>query len=182
MASQPTQQNEETSFTPEAVVHVVQQNHQDPQPINNHVFSNSHLNQSNGTEEDEWGESVDPVKITPTYGVAPLASHDEESFNTSSLNHQQQTYEQQVDYNQQQQTVQYESEVNGAYNEHHNQQQEQPAEQQTTTYASENGVTAVALYDYQAADEDEISFDPNDIITNIEQVRSFKLFQKEQDI
>ena len=32
------------------------------------------------------------------------------------------------------------------------------------------GVTAVALYDYQAAAEDEISFDPNDIITNIEMV------------
>ena len=31
-------------------------------------------------------------------------------------------------------------------------------------------MTAVALYDYQAAAEDEISFDPNDIITNIEMV------------
>ena len=34
----------------------------------------------------------------------------------------------------------------------------------------DNGVTAIALYDYQAAAEDEISFDPNDIITNIEMV------------
>ena len=32
------------------------------------------------------------------------------------------------------------------------------------------GVTALALYDYQAAADDEISFDPNDIITNIEMV------------
>ncbi|XP_031735933.1 src substrate cortactin-like, partial [Anarrhichthys ocellatus] len=32
------------------------------------------------------------------------------------------------------------------------------------------GVTAVALYDYQAAGEDEISFDPDDIITNIEMI------------
>merc|ERR1711936_524026 len=32
------------------------------------------------------------------------------------------------------------------------------------------GVSAIALYDYQADAEDEISFDPNDIITNIEVV------------
>merc|ERR1711936_29554 len=32
------------------------------------------------------------------------------------------------------------------------------------------GVSAIALYDYQADAEDEISFDPNDIITNIEMV------------
>merc|ERR1712083_962256 len=33
-----------------------------------------------------------------------------------------------------------------------------------------HGVTAIALYDYQAAADDEISFDPNDVITNIEMV------------
>ena len=33
-----------------------------------------------------------------------------------------------------------------------------------------HGVTATALYDYQAAADDEISFDPNDVITNIEMV------------
>ncbi|KAG8232399.1 hypothetical protein J437_LFUL016177 [Ladona fulva] len=32
------------------------------------------------------------------------------------------------------------------------------------------GLTARALYDYQAADATEISFDPNDIITNIDQI------------
>lgn len=31
-------------------------------------------------------------------------------------------------------------------------------------------IKAIALYDYQASAEDEISFDPNDIITHIEQV------------
>merc|ERR1712079_45191 len=31
-------------------------------------------------------------------------------------------------------------------------------------------ITAVALYDYQAMAEDEISFDPNDMITNIEMI------------
>lgn len=33
-----------------------------------------------------------------------------------------------------------------------------------------SGLSAVALYDYQAADSDEISFDPDDIITNIEMI------------
>ncbi len=37
------------------------------------------------------------------------------------------------------------------------------------------GVKATALYDYQAAAEDEISFDPGDVITNIEMVR-YKYF------
>lgn len=34
-----------------------------------------------------------------------------------------------------------------------------------------DGYTAVALYDYQAAADDEISFDPDDVITNIEMVQ-----------
>ncbi|XP_026870278.2 src substrate cortactin isoform X4 [Electrophorus electricus] len=37
-------------------------------------------------------------------------------------------------------------------------------------YGEDLGVTAVALYDYQAAGDDEISFDPDDIITNIEMI------------
>ena len=36
-----------------------------------------------------------------------------------------------------------------------------------------SGLTAVALYDYQAADDDEISFNPDDVITHIEQVFPF---------
>lgn len=32
------------------------------------------------------------------------------------------------------------------------------------------GLSAIALYDYQAADSDEISFDPDEIITNIEMI------------
>uniref|UniRef100_A0A915PY96 SH3 domain-containing protein n=1 Tax=Setaria digitata TaxID=48799 RepID=A0A915PY96_9BILA len=35
---------------------------------------------------------------------------------------------------------------------------------------SSTGLTAVAIYDYQKQDDDEISFDPDDIITNIDQV------------
>ncbi|XP_045460451.1 src substrate cortactin-like [Harmonia axyridis] len=34
----------------------------------------------------------------------------------------------------------------------------------------DTGITAIALYDYQAAAEDEISFDPDDTITHIEQI------------
>ncbi|XP_039327470.1 src substrate cortactin isoform X3 [Saimiri boliviensis] len=37
-------------------------------------------------------------------------------------------------------------------------------------YGNHLGITAVALYDYQAAGDDEISFDPDDIITNIEMI------------
>lgn len=33
-----------------------------------------------------------------------------------------------------------------------------------------SGQCARALFDYEAADDTEISFDPNDIITNIDQI------------
>uniref|UniRef100_A0A8C7UJY0 SH3 domain-containing protein n=1 Tax=Oncorhynchus mykiss TaxID=8022 RepID=A0A8C7UJY0_ONCMY len=45
-----------------------------------------------------------------------------------------------------------------------------PAPAATYEYGEDLGVTAVALYDYQAAGDDEISFDPDDIITNIETI------------
>uniref|UniRef100_A0AAY4DY74 SH3 domain-containing protein n=1 Tax=Denticeps clupeoides TaxID=299321 RepID=A0AAY4DY74_9TELE len=44
------------------------------------------------------------------------------------------------------------------------------AHSQGYDYGEDLGVTAVALYDYQAAGDDEISFDPDDIITNIEMI------------
>lgn len=59
--------------------------------------------------------------------------------------------------------------------------------QETGTYIQESsnletvdeengtGLTAIALYDYQAAAEDELTFDPDEIITNIEMVLSFIL-------
>ncbi|EHB12338.1 Src substrate cortactin [Heterocephalus glaber] len=37
-------------------------------------------------------------------------------------------------------------------------------------YENDLGITAIALYDYQAAGDDEISFDPDDIISNIEMI------------
>eukprot|EP00794_Sanderia_malayensis_P005307 gene5307-5976_t len=51
----------------------------------------------------------------------------------------------------------------------------QPSEQQAPAVEesqapTQQGLTARALYDYQASDETEITFDPNDIITNIEQI------------
>lgn len=37
-------------------------------------------------------------------------------------------------------------------------------------YIEDSGLRARALYDYEASADDEISFDPNDIITHIEQI------------
>ncbi|XP_057184421.1 drebrin-like protein isoform X2 [Triplophysa rosa] len=50
---------------------------------------------------------------------------------------------------------------------------EEPApveEQKTYDQAGDRGVCARALYDYQAADDTEISFDPDNIITSIEMI------------
>ncbi|KAI4900681.1 hypothetical protein NFI96_018738 [Prochilodus magdalenae] len=54
--------------------------------------------------------------------------------------------------------------------EHEQDSQYQAADSQSYDYGEDLGVTAVALYDYQAAGDDEISFDPDDIITNIEMI------------
>ncbi|XP_019762425.1 src substrate cortactin [Dendroctonus ponderosae] len=47
--------------------------------------------------------------------------------------------------------------------------QEEP-EYYTQDEIVDTGITAVALYDYQAAAEDEISFDPDNLITHIEKI------------
>lgn len=39
----------------------------------------------------------------------------------------------------------------------------------------DTGITAIAMYDYQAAADDEISFDPDDLITHIEKVKFVKI-------
>lgn len=36
--------------------------------------------------------------------------------------------------------------------------------------AAGKGLTAVALFDYQADDDDELTFDPGELITDIEQI------------
>ncbi|CAO1387087.1 unnamed protein product [Diamesa tonsa] len=43
-------------------------------------------------------------------------------------------------------------------------------EEQFILSPDDPGLTAIALYDYQAAAEDEISFDPDDLITHIERI------------
>ena len=59
----------------------------------------------------------------------------------------------------------------------HQQQQQVDSEQiyqnqeDLAEYIVDTGIKATALYDYQAAADDEISFDPDDQITHIEQVR-----------
>ncbi|XP_075423733.1 src substrate cortactin isoform X2 [Ascaphus truei] len=46
----------------------------------------------------------------------------------------------------------------------------QDVENTYAEYEGDLGITAIALYDYQAAGDDEISFDPDDVITNIEMI------------
>lgn len=41
-------------------------------------------------------------------------------------------------------------------------------------YIEDTKIQAIALYDYQSSAEDEISFDPNDLITHIEKVLTLK--------
>lgn len=47
---------------------------------------------------------------------------------------------------------------------------EEVADEQCILSPDDLGTVAYALYDYQAAAEDEISFDPGDVITHIEMI------------
>lgn len=49
-------------------------------------------------------------------------------------------------------------------------QEENNVSDVTPEETSERGICAKALYDYQAADDTEISFDPDEIITGIEMI------------
>lgn len=108
-------------------------------------------------EEDEWADNPEPIKLEPTKSaVAPLATledQDDEASLTATYNHQQAANNQNGNH--------YDETVSPAI--------VSPASLQKAS------ISAVALYDYQAADDDEISFDPNDIITDIVQV-IFKLY------
>jgi len=135
---------------------------QEPPQNSNHLF----VPPSNGDHQsdDEWTDNLAPLKINPVH--ASFGSHD--TFNQhSNLS----------------------PSFNGtgqlANNDHYNQyeHERQPEylgqdELQTPNGIAQNSpnvnqtsnLTAVAVYDYRATDVDEISFDPDDIITNIVQV------------
>lgn len=57
-----------------------------------------------------------------------------------------------------------------SFNTSGNNNQLQPQSETTSTTTTTSLLRAIALYDYQANDSDEISFDPNDIITDIVQI------------
>ncbi|XP_039604982.1 src substrate cortactin-like isoform X2 [Polypterus senegalus] len=100
---------------------------------------------------DESDQSISSssqaYKSEPSYGMQE-SEHQEPSYEKESES----TYQQDIYQN---------TEEDGHY---------VREEQNYEEYADELGLTAVALYDYQAAGDDEISFDPDDIITNIEMI------------
>jgi len=117
---------------------------------------------SHDDEDDEWGDNSE-IKIEPT--IAPLATYDEE---TSSPKHNDNHFESYKQIPTENNTDYLNYPSNGENNITNN-----------GNGAATEGNTklvAVALYDYQAADNDEISFDPNDIITDIVQVERLFFF------
>ncbi len=160
-------------------------NHQNGQTTNNQK-QNGHLVASDN--EDEWADNSE-VKITPTY--APLATYDEndESYTSSPSKNVNYNYETTTSYEYTNTnngtTVNYETNnyinysnnndymnmnnvsnhIINSNNVYNNGEIISSNNVNSTTKGS--GLTAIALYDYQATDIDEISFDPNDLITDI---------------
>ncbi|KAG7234525.1 hypothetical protein INR49_004511 [Caranx melampygus] len=102
---------------------------------------------------------VEPAAVEPA-AVAPAAYHaaEEPTYDAAEENGEQlYEAEPQNQYTQQDELYQ-------------NPEETAAGDGQQYEYGEDLGVTAVALYDYQAAGDDEISFDPDDIITNIEMI------------
>ena len=150
-----------------------------PQPPNNLLFSNHHQQQpqpnsqnNKSDDEDDWADNAAPIKIMPT--IAPLATYDEHDEQNSPLK-MQSGYAPVLHENRKSAVVADES---STMNNNHNKEMDGGFE-----YVDENNVSgqavclkAIALYDYQANDVDEISFDPNDIIVDIVQVSIHIIF------
>jgi len=111
------------------------------------------------------GYAAEPVRVLPPSAgrvieAAPEAPYEDESFG-QEYPEADQTYMEPLHQEQQQQ-----------HQQPHDQRysvQEHPLASPTHPMA-DTGLTAVALYDYEAGDNDEISFEPDDIITNIDMV------------
>jgi len=145
---------------------------------------------------DELDEQGSPLKMNSGHAAAPYSSvsnyqqsyetYEEETVNSNGYYSQKQQEVQAEEYSlnndgyqssgqyQYEQPVQEDSYNNNGYNGQGNHQNLEYADQQD--HQSQNQVSqgvslkAIALYDYQANDSDEISFDPNDIISDIVQV------------
>lgn len=145
-------------------------------------------------EDDDWGDNADPVQIMPT--IAPLATYDEteeqfssplkmqsgqaaasnnlmngnEAYNRTEVYKAEEVYCEETQYiqnipqNQSQQSYGHDQQNSEYYNQQQQIQDFQPQQQQ------QQSLKAIALYDYQANDTDEISFDPEEIITDIVQI------------
>ncbi len=121
-------------------------------------------------EDDEWADHGNgPIDIMPTN--APLATFNEDETDESyhspikNGNHYNNDYHHTTNN-----TIQ-PVELNSVPD-YYEQQQEQNVYIDESVVKN-NSFSAVAIYDYQATDTDEISFDPNDIITDIVQVNYF---------
>ncbi|KAB1251556.1 Src substrate cortactin [Camelus dromedarius] len=97
-------------------------------------------------------EDAAPFEAEPSYG-GPVSTGEPEPVYSSDVSDSREAYAPDAVYETTEAPSHYAAEE-GAYDE----------------YENDLGVTATALYDYQAAGDDEISFDPDDIITNIEMI------------
>uniref|UniRef100_A0A8C3YP12 Src substrate cortactin n=1 Tax=Catagonus wagneri TaxID=51154 RepID=A0A8C3YP12_9CETA len=107
-----------------------------------------------GLENCLPGPSQDaaPFQAEPSYRAPESAREPEPVYSTEAADYQE-AYAPEAVYETTEAPGHYAAEE-GAYDE----------------YENDLGITAIALYDYQAAGDDEISFDPDDIITNIEMI------------
>uniref|UniRef100_A0A8L2R7C5 Src substrate cortactin n=1 Tax=Rattus norvegicus TaxID=10116 RepID=A0A8L2R7C5_RAT len=100
-------------------------------------------------------EDAAPLKAEPSYG----SSEPEPEYSTEAAGLPEASNQQGLAYTSE--PVYETTEVPGHY---------QAEDDTYDGYESDLGITAIALYDYQAAGDDEISFDPDDVITNIEMI------------
>ncbi|XP_078668060.1 LOW QUALITY PROTEIN: uncharacterized protein LOC144909751 [Branchiostoma floridae x Branchiostoma belcheri] len=136
------------------------------------VLQKARRQQDSDEEQDDqdWDED-EGVTQPPVVQSPPQPAVQEEPVITQT----EETHEYQQQYQQEYQQQEYQQEYQQQEYQQEPQQQEYQETQPAQDYVDdqspvETGLRARALYDYQASADDEITFDPDDIITDIEQI------------
>ncbi|CAG2197271.1 CTTN [Mytilus edulis] len=126
---------------------------------------NKHINAASAQSQQQEEEEEETVMVpNPDYsGTSAQEDYEPDAYGDVAAPTEMQE-EEQDEYDDVQQ---YKQEPVEEPTQQDNESTEQDYEPAPQVSSGEGGKTAVALYDYQAADDDELTFDPEDLITNI---------------
>ena len=132
-------------------------NKQEPKEVKPLPPTDFYQNRDDDSNVDEWNDDDVAPKIVPTF-AAKVDNEPHQDFSEDIYENLDDNDDKYIQMPQPQTTV-----------------TQQPT---TVGNSSNHGNKAIALYDFIASEPDELSFDPNDIIENVQKVNFLKIFFK----